>query len=39
LKTGRKTLLKSEMEYEILLVDASETPVERPKKESGKKRE
>ena len=36
---GRKALLKSDMEYEVLLVDASETPVERPKKKSGKKRE
>jgi Helix-turn-helix of DDE superfamily endonuclease len=29
---GRKALLKSNMEYEIVLVDASETPIERPKK-------
>ena len=29
---GRKTLLKSEMEYEIILIDATETPIERPKK-------
>jgi hypothetical protein len=32
---GRKALLKSDMEYEIVLVDASETPIERPKKKSG----
>ena len=32
---GRKTLLKSDMEYEVILVDASESPVERPKKDSG----
>lgn len=28
---GRKALLKSDMEYEVVLVDASETPIERPK--------
>lgn len=31
---GKKALLKSDMEYEVILVDASETPVERPKKKS-----
>jgi hypothetical protein len=31
---GRKALLKSDMNYEVLLVDASETPVQRPKKNS-----
>ena len=31
---GRKALLKSDMEYEVVLVDATETPVERPKKNS-----
>lgn len=36
---GRKALLKSDMEYEVLLIDASETPIERPKKKSDKKRE
>jgi len=35
---GRKALLKSEMEYEVLLIDASETPIERPKKKSGGRR-
>ena len=35
---GRKALLKSDMEYEIVLVDASETPIERPKKKSERKR-
>ncbi len=35
---GRKALLKSDMEYEVLLIDASETPIERPKKKSDKKR-
>ena len=29
---GRKALLKGDAEYEIVLVDATETPVERPKK-------
>jgi hypothetical protein len=27
------------VEYEIILVDAAETPIERPKKKSGKRRE
>lgn len=31
---GRKALLKSDMQYEVVLVDASESPVERPKKDS-----
>ena len=29
---GRKALLKSDMEFEVVLIDATETPVERPKK-------
>ena len=29
---GRKALLKSDMEFEVILVDATETPVERPKR-------
>ena len=29
---GKKELLKSNMEYEVILIDASETPIERPKK-------
>ncbi len=29
---GRKALEKSDMQYEIILVDAAETPIERPKK-------
>jgi hypothetical protein len=33
---GRKALLKNDMEYEIVLVDASETPIERPKKKGAK---
>ncbi|MCX6994423.1 MAG: IS5 family transposase [Chlamydiae bacterium] len=40
---GRKALLKSDMEYEVVLIDATETPIERPKKKqkffySGKKK-
>jgi hypothetical protein len=33
---GRKALLKNDMEYEIVLIDASETPIERPKKKGAK---
>jgi transposase len=33
---GRKALLKSDIEYEVMLVDASETPIERPKKKGSK---
>jgi hypothetical protein len=29
---GKKALLKSDVEYELILIDASETPIERPKK-------
>lgn len=29
---GRKALLKSENEFEVILIDASESPIERPKK-------
>jgi hypothetical protein len=29
---GRKALLKSDTEYEVVLIDATESPVERPKK-------
>ncbi len=32
---GRKELLKSDIEYEIILIDATETPIERPKKNKG----
>lgn len=31
---GKKQLLKSDMEYEVILIDASESPIERPKKKS-----
>ena len=29
---GRKELLKSDCEFEVIIVDASESPIERPKK-------
>ena len=29
---GRKELLKSDAEYEVILIDATETPIERPQK-------
>ena len=32
---GRKALIKSEMEYELVLIDATESPIERPKKSKG----
>jgi len=34
---GKKALLKSDVEYELILVDASETPIERPKKKCVRK--
>lgn len=33
---GRKALLKSDMEQEVVLVDASESPIERPQKKGSK---
>jgi len=32
---GRKALLKSDMEFEVVMIDVTESPVERPKKSSG----
>ena len=29
---GRKALLRSDFEYDLVLIDATETPIERPKK-------
>ncbi|SPM44500.1 transposase [Orientia tsutsugamushi] len=29
---GSKALVKSDMNYEVVLIDATETPIERPKK-------
>jgi hypothetical protein len=31
---GKKALLKSDVQYEVVLIDATETPIERPKKSS-----
>lgn len=30
---GKKALLKSDMNYEVVLIDAAESPIERPKKD------
>ena len=30
---GRKALIKSDMDYEIILIDASESPIQRPKQD------
>ena len=32
---GRKALLKSDMAYDLVLIDATETPIERPKKDKS----
>ena len=32
---GKKALLKSNVEFEIILIDATETPIERPKKKDS----
>lgn len=32
---GRKALLKSDVDYEVILIDATETPIERPKKDKS----
>lgn len=32
---GKKALVKSENEYEVILIDATESPIERPKKNSA----
>lgn len=32
---GRKALLKSDAEYDVVLIDATETPIERPKKDKS----
>ena len=31
---GKKELLKTDMEYEVILIDATESPISRPKKKS-----
>ena len=33
---GKKALLKTNIEYEVVLIDATETPIERPKKKKAK---
>ena len=33
---GKKELLKSDIEYEVILIDATESPISRPKKKSAK---
>jgi Helix-turn-helix of DDE superfamily endonuclease len=35
---GKKALLKNDVEYELILIDASETPIERPKKKCERKK-
>lgn len=35
---GKKELLKRDMEYEVILIDASETSIERPKKKSERRK-
>ncbi len=32
---GRKELLKNDIKYEVILVDATETPIQRPKKDKS----
>jgi hypothetical protein len=32
---GKKALLQSDNEFEVILIDVSETPIERPKKNNG----
>lgn len=32
---GKKALLASNIEYEVVVIDATETPIERPKKSNG----
>ncbi len=34
---GKKALLKSDTEFEVILIDATESPIERPKKRSDAK--
>jgi hypothetical protein len=35
---GKKMLLKSDVEFEVVLVDAAESPIERPKKKGSSKK-
>jgi Helix-turn-helix of DDE superfamily endonuclease len=34
---GKKVLVKSDIDYEVVLIDATETPIERPKKNKDQK--
>lgn len=34
---GKKALLKSDVEFEVVLIDATESPIERPKKKGSSK--
>lgn len=36
---GKKELLKSDVDYEVILIDATESPIERPKKKGQKQKE
>jgi len=35
---GKKALLKSDVDYEVILIDATESPIERPKKKDQKQK-
>lgn len=35
---GKKVLLKSDVDYEVILIDATESPIERPKKKNQKQK-
>lgn len=35
---GKKALLKSDVEFEVVLIDAAESPIERPKKKDSSKK-
>jgi hypothetical protein len=35
---GKKTLLKSDVKFEVVLIDAAESPIERPKKKGSSKK-
>ena len=35
---GKKTLMKSDVDYEVILIDATESPIESPKKKDQKQK-
>lgn len=35
---GRKALLKNDVDYEVILIDATESPIERPKKKGPRRK-